>query len=98
MNKQEESLMIQKSIEEFLLSGGEIKKLPSVKAMGFFNLDVYKERVDSFAHQISAFEESTRWGSYSSNKKISTRYKSSNPDRKPFRYGRGISEGRKVVK
>ena len=82
--KQEESLMIQKSIEEFLLSGGVIKKLPPAKAQNTFNLDVFKDRVDSMAHDISLFEETTPWNMKSTCIRTSTRLKNKHKNRKYF--------------
>ena len=84
MSKREESRMIQNSMEEFLRQGGKIKKLPPAKAQNCFNLDVFKDRVDSMAHTISLFEENTPWSMKSTTPKTSTRLKFKTKNRKYF--------------
>ena len=99
MTKQDESRMIQNSMEEFLRQGGTITKLPPAKAQNCFNLDVFKDRVDSMAHTISLFEEHTPWSMKSTTPKTSTRlkYKSNNrkifhPWAKVFLWKEGLNE------
>lgn len=79
--------MIQKATEVFLQNGGEIEKLPTMKAIHAFDLDVFKERVDSVSHKLSVFEENSALKSISTLKnKLSTRLKSIYPERKnPWR-------------
>lgn len=86
-SKQEQSLMIEKATEVFLQNGGKIEKLPTMKAVGAFDLDIFKERVDSVSHNLSLFEENSALKSISTlNNKIATRLKTIYPERKhPWR-------------
>jgi hypothetical protein len=84
MTKQEESRMIQNSMEEFLRQGGKITKLPPAKAHNPFNLDVFKERVDALSHALSLFEETTPWNMKSTHIRTSTRLKNKTKNRKYF--------------
>ena len=84
MTKQDESRMIQNSMEEFLRQGGKITKLPPAKAHNTFNLDVFKERVDALSHALSLFEETTPWNMKSTHIRTSTRLKNKTKNRKYF--------------
>ena len=44
--KQEESVMIQKATEAFLQTGGKIERLYPIRAYGYFNMDIWKERIE----------------------------------------------------
>ena len=53
-SKQEESVRIQKAIEAFLQNGGHIERLNPIRAYGFFNMDIWKERIepDLILHEV----------------------------------------------
>ena len=52
--KQEESLMIQKATEVFLQNGGHIERLQPIRAYGYINMDIWKERIepDLILHEV----------------------------------------------
>ena len=52
--KQEESVMIQKATEVFLQNGGHIERLNPIRAYGYINMDIWKERIepDLILHEV----------------------------------------------
>jgi len=53
-SKQEESLRIQKATEAFLRNGGQIERLHPIRAYGYINMDIWKERIepDLILHEV----------------------------------------------